>query len=235
MSAFIVFMLNILNIAVLNIILSFDNISVIAYIAGGLNEHNRKKAYLSGFTLSLVFSILFTSIISIIMEIKWLPIQPLGGLLLMKITYDMLKTHPGEPEQEGGEYKVNNNMKLSRAIVKLTVISLSLSFDNILAIAGAADGNIKVITLGLLLSLPFLLISCRFFMKLMKRYLIILYLCGAVLVHTSLEMIFSYPPLLSLLPEHLHTIISSLAAIALLIFGFYRLKKNKNNAVEDIV
>lgn len=227
MSASFVFLLNILQIAVLNIILSFDNISVIAYIAGGLNEHNRKKAYLSGFTLSLVFSILFTSIISILMEIEWLPIQPIGGFLLIKITYDMLKSSLGEPEQEEGEYSVNNNTKLSRAIIKLTFISLSLSFDNILAIAGAADGNIKIITLGLLLSLPFLLISCRFFMNLMKRYLIILYLCGAVLVHTSLEMIFSYQPLLSLLPAHLHTIISSLAAIALLIYGFYRVKKIK--------
>ncbi len=234
MSASFVFLLNILQIAVLNIILSFDNISVIAYIAGGLNEHNRKKAYLSGFTLSLVFSILFTSIISILMEIKWLPIQPIGGFLLIKITYDMLKSSLGEPEQEEGEYSVNNNTKLSRAIIKLTFISLSLSFDNILAIAGAADGNIKIITLGLLLSLPFLLISCRFFMNLMKRYLIILYLCGAVLVHTSLEMIFSYQPLLSLLPAHLHTIISSLAAIALLIYGFYRVKKNKSRAIEDI-
>lgn len=234
MPMFFVFMLKILHIAVLNIILSFDNISVIAFVAGNLNEHNRKKAYLSGFTLSLVFSILFTSIISVLMEIKWLPIQPLGGFLLMKITYDMLKANTAESEQKDGEYKVSYNMKLSTAIIKLTFISLSLSFDNILSIAGAADGNIKIISLGLLLSLPVLLVSCRFFMNLMKRFIIILYLCGAVLVHTSLEMIFSYPPLFSLLPAHLHTILSMTASISLLAYGMHKVKKNKNRAIEDI-
>ena len=125
-------------------------------------------------------------------------------------------------------------MKLSTAIIKLTFISLSLSFDNILSIAGAADGNIKIISLGLLLSLPVLLISCRFFMNLMKRFIIILSLCGAVLVHTSLEMIFSYPPLFSLLPAHLHTIFSMTASISLLAYGMHKVKKNKNRAIEDI-
>lgn len=231
MSMFYASMLNILQIAVLNIILSFDNISVIAFVAGNLKEHNRKKAYISGFTLSLVFSILFTSIISVIMEIKWLPIQPLGGFLLMKITYDMLKPNPCESEQEDGEYKVSYDMKLSRAIIKLTFISLSLSFDNILAIAGAAGGDVKIISLGLLLSLPILLISCRFFLKLMKRYILILYLCGAVLLHTSLEMIFSYPMLLKLLPTYLHTVLSLLASLTLIIYGLYKVKKNKNEAI----
>ncbi|SHO52721.1 TerC family protein [Anaerocolumna xylanovorans] len=234
MSMLFVSLLKILHIAVLNIILSFDNISVIAFVAGNLNEYNRKKAYLSGFTLSLVFSILFTSIISVLMEIKWLPIQPLGGFLLIKITYDMLKASSAKSGQKDGEYKVNYDMKLSRAIIKLTFISLSLSFDNILAIAGAADGDIRIISLGLLLSLPILLISCRYFMSLLKRYIIILYFCGAVLVHTSLEMIFSYPLIFNILPPYLHTILSLAASMALLIYGVYRLKKNKNSTIEDI-
>lgn len=227
-------LLKILQIAVLNIILSFDNISVIAFVAERLKEHNRKKAYLSGFTLSLVFSILFTSIISVLMEIKWLPIQPLGGFLLIKITYDMLKANSSKSGQEDGEYRVSYDMKLSSAIIKLTFISLSLSFDNILAIAGAADGDIRIISLGLLLSLPILLISCRYFMSLMKRYIIIQYFCGAVLVRTSLEMIFSYPPLSGLLPAYLHTVLSLAASIAVMIYGLYRLKKNKNGTLEDI-
>lgn len=220
-------LLKILHIAVLNIILSFDNISVIAFVAGDLPEHNRRKAYISGFTLSVIFSILFTSLISVIMEIKWLPIQPLGGLLLLKITYDMLKTTHADEKDEDDNYKVSRDMTLSKAIIKLTIISLSLSFDNILAIAGAANGNINIIILGLLLSLPLLLLSCRFFMKLMKRYRIILYLCGAVLVHTSLEMIFSYPPILHLLPGHFHSILSFTASLTLIIFGIYSHKKNR--------
>lgn len=224
-------MLKILHIAVLNIILSFDNISVIALVSGNLNESSRKKAYISGFSLSVVFSILFTSLISVIMEIKWLPIQPLGGFLLMKITYDMLKDAHSSQDTEDGEYKVNRDMKLSRAIIKITLISLSLSFDNILAIAGAADGNINIISAGLLLSLPVLLLSCRFFMNLMKRYRIILYFCGAVLVHTSLEMIFSYPPVLHLLPLHLHSILSLAASLAVLLYGLYKNRKNKNTSM----
>ncbi len=107
--------------------------------------------------------------------------------------HDMLKPEKEGIDNEEDEYKLYQDLKLSKAIVKITFISLSLSFDNILAIAGAADGNIRIISLGLLLSLPILLLSCRLFMNLMKRHVIILYLCGAVLIHTSLEMIFSYP------------------------------------------
>ena len=232
MSAFIVTMLNILHIALLNIILSFDNISVIAFVSEKLSSDNRKKAYLSGFTLSLLFSILFTSLISVIMEVKWLPIQPLGGLLLMKITYDMLKPEKEGIDNEEGEYKLNQDLKLSKAIVKITFISLSLSFDNILAIAGAADGNIRIISLGLLLSLPILLLSCRLFMNLMKRHVIILYLCGAVLIHTSLEMIFSYPLLLTLIPGLLTNILSMSASLTIIIYGIYKWKKMKTTGIK---
>lgn len=232
MSALIVTMLNILHIALLNIILSFDNISVIAFVSEKLSSDNRKKAYLSGFTLSLLFSILFTSLISVIMEVKWLPIQPLGGLLLMKITYDMLKPEKEGIDNEEGEYKLNQDLKLSKAIVKITFISLSLSFDNILAIAGAADGNIRIISLGLLLSLPILLLSCRLFMNLMKRHVIILYLCGAVLIHTSLEMIFSYPLLLTLIPGLLTNILSLSASLAIVIYGIYKWKKMKATGIK---
>ncbi len=232
MSAFIVTMLNILHIALLNIILSFDNISVIAFVSEKLSSDNRKKAYLSGFTLSLLFSILFTSLISVIMEVKWLPIQPLGGFLLMKITYDMLKPEKEGIDKEEGEYKLNQDLKLSKAIVKITFISLSLSFDNILAIAGAADGNIRIISLGLLLSLPILLLSCRLFMNLMKRHVIILYLCGAVLIHTSLEMIFSYPLLLTLIPDLLTNILSMSASLTIVIYGFYKWKKMKATRIK---
>ncbi len=232
MSALIVTMLNILHIALLNIILSFDNISVIAFVSEKLSSDNRKKAYLSGFTLSLLFSILFTSLISVIMEVKWLPIQPLGGLLLMKITYDMLKPEKEGIDNEEGEYKLNQDLKLSKAIVKITFISLSLSFDNILAIAGAADGNIRIISLGLLLSLPILLLSCRLFMNLMKRHVIILYLCGAVLIHTSLEMIFSYPLLLTLIPGLLTNILSMSASLTIIIYGIYKWKKMKTTGIK---
>jgi YjbE family integral membrane protein len=216
-------LLKVLHISMLNILLSFDNISVITVITSNLPKKFAKKAYMIGLSISILFSILFTSIISLIMEIKWFPIQLLGALLLIKITVDMLKSQHSKKDNSAN-YELGN-IKIIMVILKITMVSLSLSFDNMLAIAGAGNGNIKIISYGLLLSLPVILIACQFIMKLLKKKLIFLYISGAILIYTALEMIFTYRYISPYIPSIIANIISLTFSFSVILYGIYALRK----------
>ncbi|MDF2589315.1 MAG: hypothetical protein K0S41_3156 [Anaerocolumna sp.] len=218
-------LLKILHISLLNILLSFDNISVITAISNSLPKKFAKKANLIGLSISILFTILFASIISIIMEIQWLPIQLLGALLLIKITIDMLKPEKEKLNSLPLSTPNNSNTKLIKAIVKITFISLSLSFDNILTIAGAANGNVKIISYGLLLSLPIILFVCQLILKLLARKKFLLYISGAILIYTAFEMIFSYKYISPYIPGIIANIISLIFSFSVILYGFYTIKK----------
>ncbi len=225
MHVLILFIIGTLHIALLNIILSFDNISVISVISNNLQSKYIKKAYITGITIAIIFTIFFASMISIIMEIEWLPIQLFCAVFLIKMTWDLLKPEETKGQNDTAYQRVNGNMKLSTAIIKITLASLSLSFDNILAIAGAADGNIKIITCGLLISLPVILFTCRFIMKLIARKKIILYISGAILIHTAFGMIFSYKLITPYIPKIITFIIPLFFSVYIIIYGVHMVNK----------
>jgi YjbE family integral membrane protein len=220
---------NILHIALLNVILSFDSISVIALLTRKLPKRFAKKANITGISLAVICTILFASIISVIMEIEWLPIQLIGGFLLIKITYDLLRSDFNNEAQTINSNE-QTNIQFIIAIFKIALASLTLSFDNILAIAGAADGNVLVISNGLLISLPFILFSSQYIIGLIKRNHIFKYISGAMLIYTALEMIFSYKYLSSYIPKLISQLLPIIFAGFVILYGIYIVKfKDSNN------
>lgn len=219
------FILGLLQIALLDIALCADNIGIIALATRNLSEKSAKIASLLGIGGAIILRIIFAACLTLILKVDWLPINLVGGLILIKVTWDLIKPQ-AEIEEE---HNVKESKKLWGAALTVLVADVSMSLDNVLAIAGAAHGNVLLIVFGILLNIPVIFFGSRFIMNLMNKSPIVVYIGGAILAHTSIAMILEdywfkkYIPL-----GHLSTTLIALAAgVLTLLYGVYVIKKSK--------
>ena len=221
MDSLSILVFGILEIMVLDLVLSADNIGVIALATKNLPKNYAQKASVAGIGGAVALRIFFASIITYIMMIQWLPIKLVGGLLLVKITWDLIK--PQQESEEENSVKVAN--KFWGAVISIIVADVSMSLDNVLAIAGTADGNILLIVFGIALNIPILFFGSKIVGNLMKKYAIVIYIGGAILAHTSIKMIFEDRLLKGIVPHEVAFIIPLGVAVLTIIYGIYQLKK----------
>ena len=184
MEYYITMLLGILEITMLDLVLCGDNIGIIALATRNLPKKSAKLAGLIGISGAILLRIYFAACISVFLKVKWFPIRLIGGVILMKVTWDLIKSN-----HEEEEYHVNNSQKFWDAVIAVIIADISMSLDNVLAIAGAADGNMFLITFGILLNIPIIFFGSQFVLKLMKKNPMVIYIGGAILAFTSVRMI----------------------------------------------
>lgn len=214
--------IGVLQIAVLDLTLCADNIGIIALATKNLPHELSKKATIYGISGAIGLRILFACFMSLIFAVSTIPIKLIGGLLLVKITWDFIK--PGSEGDECTNIKQTN--KLWGAVGVIIIADVSMSLDNVLAIAGAADGNLWLIVFGIAFNMPVLFFGSRYVSNLMKKYRIAIYIGGAVLAHTAFKMIFEDSILYSHTPHIFTMVFPWLAAAATLVYGIYTTKKS---------
>jgi YjbE family integral membrane protein len=171
----------ILSIIVLNLVLSGDNAVVIALATRKLPASSQNKAIVIGTAGAVVLRIL---LMLIAIELLTMPyVKIIGAILLFYIAYDLLKTNEEETE-------VKSETTLLSAIRTIIIADLVMSLDNVLAIAGVADGHFMLAGLGLIISIPIVIFGSQVILKLMDRVpwliwvgaLLIAYTAGSMLV-----------------------------------------------------
>lgn len=228
------FILGALKITLLDLTLSGDNVGIIALATKNLPDKYAKRATFIGIAVAVSLIIFFASCITSIMAIQWLPIKLLGGLLLVKITWEFVFGQG--KEEEKGEAKVAN--MFWEAVTLIILADISMSLDNVLAIASAANGHIPLIIFGVALNIPIIAFGSQYVAKLMKKHAIVVYIGGAVLAHTSIKMIFEdsfVDRLLPIVTGPIGEIIPWVLAIAVLGYGFYFIRANKTIDLEEAV
>lgn len=229
MDQFIALLIATIQITLLDITLSGDNVSVIALAIRNLPEKQAKLASLIGVGGAFLVRVLFTCIITLIMSIQWLPIKLVGGIILLKITWNLLHT---KEEEESVEIKGNKN--LWKAVLSIIIADISMGLDNVLAVAGAAHGNIWLIIFGLGLSIPIIFFGAKFIAKLMNKYKIIVYIGAGLLIYTALTMITEDELTARYISHTVSVIISALAGFGVLFFGVFNIrKKAKSHGTTD--
>ncbi len=224
----VAFILGALKITLLDLTLSGDNVGIIALATKNLPEKYAKRATFIGIAVAVSLIILFACFISVIMSIQWLPIKLLGGLLLVKITWEFVFGSHAEEEVEKSEAKAATMFWEAVALIILADISMSL--DNVLAIASAADGHVSLIMFGVALNIPIIAFGSQFVAKLMQKHAMVIYVGGAILAHTSIKMIFEdtyVERFLPLVKGAAGQIIPWTMAVAVLIYGFYALRNRR--------
>jgi len=229
------FIIGILQITLLDFALSGDNIGVIALATKNLSEDIAKKARVTGAAIAIILRIVFACGITFILAIDWLPIKLVGGLLLVKITWDFIKPNHHEEETE-----VKETSKFWDAITVIVIADVSMSLDNVLAIAGAANGNMLLIIFGILLNIPIIIFGSKLVADLMNKHKIVIYLGGAVLAHTSFKMVFEDKLVVNYINHYFAEIFPWAMAVAVIFYGLNLIKKdtsiaeNKALALEEI-
>lgn len=221
MDTFVAFLLGAMQITLLDIVLSGDNIGVIALATKNLPDKYAKKASAIGVFAAVSLRIIFACLITYILMIEWLPIKLIGGLLLVKITWNFLKAD----SEENTHVKVSS--KFMGAVWSIIIADITMSLDNVLAIASASHGNVVLIIFGLLLNIPIIFFGSQYVAKLMKKHPIVTYIGAAVLAHTAFKMLLEDRLLTPFIPNIISLIVPYAAALLAMIYGVYIITRPK--------
>lgn len=222
MDNILLFLGGVLQITLLDITLCGDNIGVIALATKNLPSQFAKKASVVGIAGAIGLRILFASFMTLIFAVQWLPIKLLGGLLLIKITWDFVK-----PPKKETEKNVKSADRFWEAVIIIIIADISMSLDNVLAIAGAAGGNVLLIIFGIALNIPLLFIGSQYVVNLMNKYAIVIYIGGAVLAHTAFKMVFEDNLVSPYIPHLFALIFPWFAALLVVLYGYYLIQNQK--------
>lgn len=175
------FLLSLLQIVWIDIILSGDNAVVIALACRGLPERQRRIGVFAGAFAAALLRIFFAVIISQLLAVPLLKVA--GGLILLHIAVKLVR---GEEEDES---TIKEHSSLPKAIWTIVVADAVMSFDNVVAVAGAAKGHDELFIIGLALSVPLLVVGASLITRLIDRFPILIWFGGGLLGWVAGEMI----------------------------------------------
>ena len=188
----------ILQIIFADIILSGDNALVIGMSAANLPDNIRKKAILIGMGLAAFFRIFFAAIASFLLAIPG--ILFFGGCLLLWVCwrfYLNIKTHQevvSTTQEETVEDGISDYKKLLSALTVIAIADVSMSVDNVIAVAAIAREDTKLLIFGLILVIAFMALFSTMFMRLMIKYSFLSWLGLIFLIYLSVKMLYDGIP-----------------------------------------
>ena len=163
----------------INIVLSGDNAVVIALACRSLPPLQQKRAIFFGSAGAIALRILLTGFAAVLLTRPYLKLA--GSALLLWIAVKLLI-----PDDEAGN--VDGRSGLMAAIKTIIVADLVMSLDNVLGVAAAAHGNLVLLALGLLISMPLIIYGSTVILKLMGRFPVLITLGAALLGYVAGEM-----------------------------------------------
>ena len=174
-----------LQIVLIDLVLAGDNALVIALAVRALPQREQFWGRVWGTGGAVILRVIFVAIVTLLLRIPLLRL--VGGLVLVWIAVKLVR--PGAP----GEDHVRPGASLREAIRLIIVADVVMSLDNVIAIAGAAKGDLKLVIFGLLLSIPLVVWGSGLLARLMSRFPIIIWIGGGVLGYVAGHMILDDP------------------------------------------
>lgn len=174
------FLVALFTIIGIDIILGGDNAIVVALACRNLPAHQRNKAILIGIGLALFIRMSLTLVAVQLLEIPFL--LGLGGALLIYIAYCLLVDRDEDK-------RVNGGTSIFSAIKAIVIADLIMGIDNVIAVAGAAHGDMTLVMIGLVVSVPVIIWGSKLILKMFDRYPFIIYIGAAILAYTAAKMI----------------------------------------------
>lgn len=175
--------------------LAGDNAVVVGMAAAGLPAANRRKVIIAGIAAATAMRILFALVTVQLLQIVGLVLA--GGLLLLWVCWKLWReilerrratAAAAEGGAGGGEPRPPKTMR--QAIVQIVIADVSMSLDNVLAVAGVARDHTWILVVGLVLSVAFMGMAAAWIARLLERHHWIAYLGLAVILYVAVAMIF---------------------------------------------
>jgi len=175
------FLLAILSIVLIDIVLAGDNAVVIALVVRTLPAPQRLWGTFLGAGMAVLLRVVLTAVAARLMNVSYIRLA--GGLLILWIAVKLLLQ---EAQGKAGDRRAGT---LGQAVWLIMVADVSMSLDNVLAVAGASQGHLGLLLFGLGLSIPLVVFTSNLLARLMDRYPIIIYIGAALLGKVGGEMI----------------------------------------------
>lgn len=183
------------QVLMIDIMLAGDNAIVVGALAAGLPADQRRKVILIGIIAALVLRIIFALAVSVLLGIVGLILA--GGLLLLWVSWKMYRelrpagAAGGSPEIVGDEHSgVAPAKSFAGAAWAVALADVSMSLDNVLAVAGAARDHPGILVIGLILSVALMGLAANFIARYIERYRWIAWVGLAVIVYVAGKMIY---------------------------------------------
>jgi len=210
------FWARLVSIVLIDLSLAGDNALVIALAVRSLPAREQWLGRAWGTAAAVTLRLLFIAIVSALLTIPLL--QFVGGLLLLWIAVRLVR--PGG----AGEGEVPHGASLRQAVWIIVVADVTMSLDNVLAVAAAAHGDFFLVAVGIALSLPIVVWGSGFLARLMAHHAWIIWIGGGVLGYVAGEMMTDDPLVRAWLGAHADTIddpLSLLLAVGLALLGWW--------------
>ncbi len=189
------FLMALLTIIVIDLVLAGDNALVIGLAARNVPQHMQKRVILWGTAGAIAIRIAFTLGIVWLLKIPGLMLA--GGLLLLPVAYKLMN-----PSHDAGDNHGTTSNNFWGALKTIIVADALMGVDNVLGVAGAANGSFLLVVLGLLISVPIMVWGSTLVLKWVDRFPSIITIGSGVLIWTATQMILDEKLLTPYLPAH---------------------------------
>ena len=185
-----------LQVLMIDLVLAGDNAIVVGALAAGLPPEQRKRVILIGVLAALVLRVVFALLVTQLLQIVGLILA--GGILLLWVAWKLYRElhhgageSAGSPEVEGDEHSgVRPAKSFAAAAWAVAVADVSMSLDNVLAVAGAAREHPGIMIVGLIFAVALMGLAANVIAKYIERYRWIAYVGLLVILYVAGKMIF---------------------------------------------
>ena len=184
-------LLALLNVILIDIVLSGDNAIVIGMATKDLHGKERKRAIVIGIVLATILRIIFASTVVYLLRI--VGIKFAGGLLLLYVVWKFYRElrRGGEAGEEAGGAGKKEVRTLKSAVWLILIADVSMSLDNVLAVSGASRENFLVLGIGLVFSILLMAIASNYIASKLERYPQVQWAGLLVILFVAIEMMLS--------------------------------------------
>ncbi len=181
-----------LQILFVDLVLAGDNAIVIGLVASRFSPEYRRKVILYGVGAAVFLRVAFALLTVQLLAIKGLALA--GGMLLLwvcwKLWQELREAVDISEASESQEISEHENPPLLSAIFQIIVADLSMSLDNVIAVAGVADGHSGLLVIGLAISILFMMFFANWIANILQKYRWIGYLGLAIIFYVALKLIY---------------------------------------------
>jgi len=174
------------QVLMIDIVLAGDNAVVIGLAAARVPANLRKKVIFWGLAAAVILRIGMAAVAVKLLAVIGLTLA--GGILLLWVCWRMWRDISGEKHHDAP--KIEAGASARRAIFQILVADISMSLDNVLAVAGAARDHLDVLIIGLLMSVALMGAAANYIAKLLERWRWIAYIGLAIVVYVAVAMIY---------------------------------------------
>ncbi len=168
------------QILMINLVLSGDNAVVIALASKDLPPKQRQQAVWWGALGAVVLRCILTFAAVLLLKIPF--VQAAGGLLLFWIAFKLLA-------DDKDDVRMGESASIWKAVRSILAADFIMSLDNVLALAGIANGDLALIVIGIAISIPIVVFGSNLIVGLLHRYPVLVYIGAGILGYTAGEML----------------------------------------------